>query len=401
MRLFYLLHPNFLDVFFWTLMAFGIFQFIEKKKNAWLYVFGMAVGLGLLSKYSSAFYAASLLAGLAISRHRTVYANKHLYYAGLLALLIFSPNLYWQYSHNFPIVFHMNELQEEQLQLISSMSFIKSQVMMTLAFIFIWVAGILFVIFSKRGRSLRVFAWAFVFVIALLFALHGKDYYSLGAYPVLFAFGGFYLEAVTSRKAKWTRWIIIGYPVALSLFAMPLIMPMFKPEALAAYYRNTGLDKSGALTWEDQRSHELPQDFADMIGWREMTMQLAKQFQQLPAETQRHTMIYARGYYTAGALNYYGKKLGLPEVYSDNASFLFWMPEKYHIKNLIVVGHRFPDKDDIVFQQFGRSRLLDSVNMPLFREHGMKFFMFENANAAANGLIEKSVAEGKAKFTRQ
>src|SRR5699024_10682790 len=58
MRLFFLLHPNFLDVFFWTLMAFGIFRYIKTNKDKWLYLFGAAVGFGLLSKYSSAFYAA-------------------------------------------------------------------------------------------------------------------------------------------------------------------------------------------------------------------------------------------------------------------------------------------------------------------------------------------------------
>src|SRR6186997_1816219 len=51
MRLFYLLHPNFLDVFFWTLMAYSLFNYIQTSKTYWLYVFGLAMGLGMMSKY--------------------------------------------------------------------------------------------------------------------------------------------------------------------------------------------------------------------------------------------------------------------------------------------------------------------------------------------------------------
>jgi len=51
------------------------------------------------------------------------------------------------------------------------------------------------------------------------------------------------------------------------------------------------------------------------------------------------------------------------------------MPEKYNIKDLLLVGHNIPAKDDIVFQQFEKMTVKDSINMPLFREPGMKFIL--------------------------
>jgi len=65
-----------------------------------------------------------------------------------------------------------------------------------------------------------------------------------------------------------------------------------------------------------------------------------------------------------------------------------------------LVGHRFPDKDDIVFQQFEKVSVKDSINMPLFRENGMKIILFENANDSLNRIITKGVAELKSKFMR-
>lgn len=400
MRLFFLFQPNFLEVFFWTSVAFCIIRYLQTQQNKWLYLFGVSVGLGMMSKYSVAFYTVSILAGLLITMHRKIFLNKHLYFAALIALLIFLPNLLWQYNHLFPVIKHMNELQQEQLQHIQASDFILSQFMLNFPCLYIWIAGLCFVIFSSKGKPYRVFAWAYLCVIVLLILLHGKDYYALGAYPVLFAFGAFYLEKITSIKWRWTRYAMLTYSLALGLFALPLIMPLAKPETLVNYYAATGMNKTGAFKWEDLQHHPLPQDFADMIGWKEMAQKAANVYNSLPPQERSKTLVYCRGYFSAGALNYYRNKVGLPEVYSDDASFLFWMPDKYNIKNLLLVSHNLPEKDDVVFQQFEKVTVKDSIVMPLFRETGMKFTLFENGNDSLNALIEKSVAELKAEFKR-
>jgi hypothetical protein len=400
MRLFFLFMPNFLDVFFWTLIAFSLIRFIQTQQNKWLYVFGVAVGLGMMSKYSVTFYTLSIMAGILFTRHRKIFINKHFYFASLIALLIFLPNIIWQYFHRFPVITHMNELQDEQLKYNSASNFIISQVLMNLPCVFIWIAGLIYVLFKIQGKQYRFIACTYLFVIALLIVLRGKDYYALGAYPVLFAFGAYQLEKATSLRLRWTRYAMIVFPFALGLFAMPLIMPLAKPGTLVKYYEKTGLNKTGSFKWEDQQMHPLPQDFADMMGWKEMAMKTGAVYNNLSEDQKSKTMVYCRGYFSAGALNYYRKEAGLPEVYSDNASFLFWMPDKYAIENLILVGHRFPDKDDIVFQQFEKVSVKDSIDMPLFRETGMKIILFENGNDSLNNIITKGVADLKSKFMR-
>ncbi|MES1221122.1 MAG: glycosyltransferase family 39 protein [Bacteroidota bacterium] len=400
MRLFFLFMPNFLDVFFWTLIAFSMIRYIQTQQNKWLYLFGIAVGLGMMSKYSVAFFTASILAGILLTRNRRIFANKHFYFASLIALLIFLPNIMWQYDHRFPVITHMDELQQEQLKYNSATGFIISQLMMNLPCIFIWIAGLVHIIFTTQGKPYRLLAWTYLFVIVLLIVLRGKDYYALGAYPVLFAFGAFHLEKVTSLRLRWTRYAMLTFSMALGLFAMPLIMPMAKPESLAKYYKQTGMNKSGSFKWEDQQMHPLPQDFADMMGWKEMALKTGAVYNSLPPEERTKTFVYCRGYYSAGALNYYRKEAGLPEAYSDNASFLFWMPDKYDVRNLILVGHQVPDKDDIVFQQFEKMTVKDSMDMPLFRETGTKIILYENGNDSLNNIITKGVAELKRKFMR-
>ncbi len=399
LRLFYLFQPNFLEVFFWTLQFFSLIRYVQSRRNNWLYVFGIAVGLGMMSKYSSAFCTLGLVGGLLITRERRIFLNKHFYLAALLAALLFLPNLLWQYNHRFPVINHMEELHDEQLKYNSPLTFITGQLKFHLAFLPVWLAGLFFTLFSAKGKLYRFAGWAYLFIITILIVFQGKDYYASGVYPALFAFGGCYLELLTTRKL-WLRLVITAPAIALSLFIMPLVMPVGKPEWLASYYRTTGLDKSGGLRWEDQQDHPLPQDFADMVGWKEMTEQAATVYHSLPPEQQQKTMILCRSYGTAGSLNYYGPQFRLPVVYSDNASFLFWMPDRYDINTILLVGHNIPDKKDIVFQQFGKFTIKDSVNMPLFRETGMRFMLFEQGNDSLNTLAEREVAKLKAKFRR-
>jgi dolichyl-phosphate-mannose-protein mannosyltransferase len=400
MRLFFLFHPNFLDVFFWTAMAYSIFRYIQNGRIKWIYFFGVSAGLGMMSKYSVAFFLASLLAGLLVTRHRKIFLNKHLWFSLAIALLIFLPNLIWQYNHRFPVITHMQKLQEQQLQFVDPVSFVISQFLMNLPCVYIWIAGLLFVMFNLQGRPYRVFAWAFLFVIALLIALRGKDYYALGAYPILFALGAYHLEQLTAVRLRWMRYVLGIFTILLGLFGLPLILPVARPEALAKYYAATGINKAGFFKWEDQQYHPLPQDFGDMIGWRELAEKTGSVYKQLPAAVQNKTMVYCRGYYTAGALNYYRKSAGLPEVYSDNASFLFWMPDKYDVSNLILVARNMPASDDIVFQQFEKVTVKDSVDIPLFRENRTKIILFEHGNDSLNSYIEKSVYRLKSEFMR-
>ena len=400
-RMFYFFHPNFLDVFFWTLNAYALINFIDTRKHTWLYIFGISIGLGMLSKYSVAFYTISLLVGLLFTRDRSIFLNKHLYFAGGLALLILLPNLVWQYQHGFPIFMHMDELKETQLQFIDPKDFLVDQIMMFLPCVFIWISGLLYVLFSAEGRKYQMIGWSYFAVIALLTYMNGKSYYAAGAYPILFAFGAYWLEKLTVSKLRLLRYVMVFIPVALGILIMPLLLPIYAPQKLADWYRSKNIHTTGSFKWEDLQYHPLPQDFADMIGWKELAEKTAAVYKSLPKSEQRKTMIYCRGYYTAGALNYYAKQTGLPIVYSDDASFLFWMPEQYDFKHLILVGKKMPDADDIVFQQFEKVSLRDSIDYPLFRETKTKIFLFEQGNDSLQPIIERGVAALKARFSQK
>jgi 4-amino-4-deoxy-L-arabinose transferase-like glycosyltransferase len=376
LRVHYLFQPNFLEIFFWSLSAYFLIRQIKTKNKKYLYYLGIALALGWLSKYSVTFFIAGIFVGLLFSDDRKLLANKHLYFAALLALLIILPNLIWQYNHKWPVVHHMKELRETQLQFISPLDFLKSQVLMHLPCFFVWIGGLIWLLFYRAGKSYRLLASIYITVIVLLILTNGKDYYSLGTYPMLFAAGGVWLQQVTAKR-YWIRYAAITVILLLFIPIIPLALPVWKPYQLAAYYKKSGLDKTGFLRWEDLHDHPLPQDFADMMGWKELGDKVSAIYASLPDSVKVKTLVYCRYYGLAGPVTYFGK--GLPQVTSDNASFLFWMPDKYNLKNLLFVGKHIPQNDDLVFQQFEKFTIMDSLTTPLAREHGVKIILYQNS----------------------
>jgi 4-amino-4-deoxy-L-arabinose transferase-like glycosyltransferase len=398
MRVHYLFQPNFLEIFFWTLSAYFLIKYINTDKVKYIYCVSISLALGWLSKYSVAFFAAGIFIGLLFTPQRKLFASKHVYLAALLAIIIISPNLLWQYNHKWPVVHHMKELRETQLQYINPFDFLKNQVLMHFPYFFIWIAGLLWLLFFSKGKPYKILAFIYLTVIVLLVASNGKDYYTLGTYPMLFVAGGVWLEQITANKAYWLRFASITAIIIVFIPLIPVMLPVWKPQPLADYYKKTGLYKTGILKWEDLREHPLPQDFADMISWSELGTKVSKVYASLPDSVKNATLIYCSNYGLAGAVTYYGR--GLPQITSDNASFLFWMPEKYAIKNLLFVGKKMPDKDDKVFQQFEKYSLRDSTTAPYARERGVKIILFENGNDTLNAMLEAGIKEMKDVYRR-
>ncbi len=401
LRVHFLFQPGFLEIFFWTAVAYTLLRFIQTEHSKWLYLAALSLAFGFLSKYSITIFAVSIFGGLLLTPQRKIFFNRHFYYAMLLALVIISPNIWWQYAHNFPIVTHMNELKETQLQYISSAGFLFDQVLMNLPCFFVWMAGLYYVLFGNDAKPYRAFGFAYALLIILLIVLHGKNYYALGIYPILFSFGAFYLEKVFVGKRYVLRYVAIAFSFIIGLPLIPVLLPVTTPAKLAEYYNKMSILKTGVLKWEDLKDHELPQDFGDMLGWRELSQKAEKQFLLLPAAEQDQTVVYCRSYGQAGALKYYGNsKKFSSKVISDNGTYRLWIPENMTFKNLLFVGHNLPGKDDEVFQHFASAQLKDSVDTKYSRQLGDKVILFKDADSSAAKLANAGLHEERSKFSR-
>lgn len=397
LRMFFLFQPNAPEIFFSTLMAYAVFRFIQTSKDKWLYIFGIATGLGLLSKYTIAFWAISLFFGLLLSSERKIFTNRNFYFAFIIGGLIFLPNFLWQYTHHFPVIHHMKELRETQLQYISVSGFLKGQFMMYFSVFFIWIAGFLYLAFSFKAKRFRSFVIAFICFQVLMIILNGKDYYTAGTYTVLFAFGAFYLERLTELKARWLQVTMVLFSSIIGLLLWPILLPVAKPSKLSSYYESIGLKKSGGLRWEDLKDHELPQDFADMLGWKEMVKKTAKAYDHLSDEEKKDALIWCDNYGQAGAVNFYRSDYGLPEGYSTNGSFLFWLPDISNKKIFLLISD---DKslDTSITKQFGSARVVDSITNKYAVEYGSIIAILKNPSEEFRKYFQSQLKSKRAEF---
>ncbi|MCR6721408.1 MAG: glycosyltransferase family 39 protein [Chitinophagaceae bacterium] len=134
LRLNMLFQPNSLEILCWTTFFYLIIVYIQTEKPKWLYIAAIVFAIGFLNKYNIVFMVAGLIPAILIVPQRKLFLNKHLMGAAVLALLLISPNLIWQWQNNFPVFRHLEELATTQLLHVRRSDFLIDQV-----FFFYWV----------------------------------------------------------------------------------------------------------------------------------------------------------------------------------------------------------------------------------------------------------------------
>lgn len=189
LRLNILFQPNSIDILCWTLVGYTLVRFVQTQQNKWLYFLAISFAFGFLNKYNIAFLAMGLFPALALTSSRSIFRNKHLYFAFLLAILIVFPNLIWQWQNGWPVLTHMRLLSNYQLVNNSRIGFLIEQLLFFYPAIIIWVTGLIGLLTWGKFKDFRWVFWCFVFTIAIFTYFQAKAYYAIGLYPMLIGFG--------------------------------------------------------------------------------------------------------------------------------------------------------------------------------------------------------------------
>ena len=368
-----LFQPVVFDVLFWTLAVYLVVRYLKTWEKKWLVYIGLVIGLGLLNKYTVVFLAVGFVAALILTPQRRVLKERAFWWGVGAAFVVLLPNLAWQWHNDFPVLTHLQELRATQLDNVGAADFLLGQVQMHAPVLLVWLAGLWFV-FSGEGQRFRLLGLLFVVVVAFMLMLGGKAYYTLGLYPMLFAAGAVWLERHLSRSASVAIFAAGGF---LALLLSPVALPYLSAERMVAYgdavLRRAGLE--GVLRWEDGQIHELPQDYADMLGWEELAALIRKAHQQTPDGSV--PVLFCENYGQAGASLHYNTHTEVPAPISFNDSFRLWAPR--HLppgtNALIYVGDE-PGED--LMSLFGEIRLVGFVQEPYARERGTGVFLCLN-----------------------
>jgi hypothetical protein len=367
LRGFGLFQPVCFDVFFWSLIFWLALKWINTNSDKFLLLLGLTAGLGLLNKYMIALEIAGLLLAFLFSSYRKIYKRKAFYLAILIALVVFLPNIIWQLENHLPVLIHMRALNDSQLVHVNRVDFFTDQIFIGSMAVVLIIPGIIAMCFGKIMKPYRPLIFASLFVLLVLVILRGKSYYTAGLFPLWIAAGGVYWEY--KLKSAFTKILLPVLMILLTLPILPMGIPVFKAEKLAAYFADAK-DKFGfdmVLRWETGRIHSLPQDYADMLGWDELAAITAKAYEQ--AQDKQSAMIYAENYGEAGAVMVLGKKYNLPDPVCFSESFFYWFPRnpEHEITNFIYINDNLGDD---VSNLFADCRKIGQIQNPLAREFG-------------------------------
>ncbi|WP_317129676.1 hypothetical protein [Chryseobacterium aquifrigidense] len=180
-------------------------------------------------------------------------------------------------------------------------------------------------------------------------------------------------------------------PVLLFLPLYNVAFPNKSPEYIVSHQDQ--YKKFGLLRWEDGKDHPLPQDFADMQGWKELAQKVDKEYSRLSKTG--NTMVLCDNYGQTGAINYYSKA-GVTAM-SFHADYINWIDVSRKYKNVIRIkdapeaGKELKESGSF----FEVARLTDSITNPYARERGTAIFSLQGAKIDINKRIQDEITEVK------
>ena len=393
LRLNDLYQPNSFDVLSWTALYFVALRYFKTENTKWLFIGAALFAVGFLNKYNIVFLLIGLIPALLITRQRKIFAQPKLYLATVLALVIILPNIIWQFNNHFPVFHHLKILAETQLVNVNRMDFLKSQLLFFIGSLLVIISSLYALLLYKPFEPYRFFFWSMFITLAVFMYLKAKDYYAIGIYPMYIAFGSVYLEEMF--KNGWKRYlqpVFVAIPLLLFIPILNVAFPNKSPDYIRQHSEN--YQKFGLLRWEDGKDHLLPQDFADMLGWKELACKVDSIYSGLPDKS--NTLVLCDNYGQAGAINYYTKQK--IRAASFSADYINWFDLTKDYKNLI----RVKDQGDGANKElqetapfFQNSVLADSIKNRYAREFGTTIFSFTGAKIDIRDRIRNEIDKKK------
>ena len=392
LRAFSMLQPVPFDILFWTLILYLTLRFVNTGKPVYIIFIGVCFGLGFLNKYMVIFLAAGLGIAILPTPYRKLWISKYMGYAIFAATLLILPNLWWQYTHGFPVFRHMQELAETQLVNVKRLNILTDQILMFTISSVVWMGGLAWLLGSGKAVKFRLFGYIYLVVLLVFLYLRGKSYYMAGLYPFLLAAGGVFWEEKI-HSLKW-RIAMVTAIVLLSIPILPGAVPVMKAKNLAGYFRKipTRLGGEALVRWEDGKMHPLPQDYADMLGWDELGRIVVKACDSIHDKSR--IKIFCQNYGQAGAVGHCCSCHGLPEPVSFSDSYLLWAPDSIDnkVEVFVYVNSELGRDVNALFSHIEKA---GSITNPYARENNTTVFICRRPRADFRSFWADRVKEVK------
>ena len=371
-----LLTTNCLEPLLWTgCIYFAVLAVKRSDPRYWIW-FGVVAGIGLEEKYSIGVLGFAMVIGLLLTEQRRIFLNKWIWLGAAAAFLIFLPNFIWNVQHHWPFVELMRNIKADGRDVaLSPGAYFAQQVLIVHPFLApIWITGVLAFLFSARLKPYRFLGWCYLAAFTVFAVLKGKNYYLGPIYPVYLASGAVVVENLIARSRQaWLKPALAALLLAGGAWLAPVIMPVLPVEQFIAY-----MGKLPFKIPRSEHSHEravLPQHFADQFGWEEMVATVNQAYTRLSPEERPGCGIFAQNYGQAGAIDFFGRRYGLPPALSGHQTYFLWGPRGYSGNCLIVLD----DTWESLEEKFERVEYVGTSDNPYALERNVPVYICRGA----------------------
>ena len=338
-----LLGTNALEPNLWLGCAQFVILAIKRSDPRYWIGFGIVAGLGMEEKYTIAAFGLGIVLGLLFTEQRRTLWNRWFWLAGLAAFLIFLPNLLWNWHYDWPFLQLIRAIRAEGRDVVwGPFGFFFQQLTeVGVVASAVWIAGLLAFLLWRPLRPYRVLGWSYIVSYLVIFLQHGKVYYLAPVYPMLFAAGAVALESWLSESPSRLAWLrpTIAWSILVNgIYSLPITVPLLSPDHFLAYAKTLPVKLP-----VNEHSHArvpLPQWYADQFGWKEIADQTAVAWNRIPPAERADCGIFAQDYGQAGAIDFFGRREGLPGAMSGDRTYWLWGPHNYSGNCMIVLDDR-------------------------------------------------------------
>lgn len=314
------------DLLCWTAVTWLAVRAVRGGDDRLWLVAGVVLGLGLLNKPLPVFLAAGLLAGVVIAGPRRLMGNPYVWAGAVTALVLWSPWIAWQASHDWPQLDVSNAVASGASTSSEAWwAVVPFQVLLASPPLApVWIAGLVALLRDPRLRDVRFLAWAWIVLAIVFMATAGKPYYLAGLLPALIGAGAIQADRWLERGQVATRRALLGAAIASSAaVGLVVSLPILPVDSLGPVLA-------------------MNEDVGETVGWPAFTRTVGRVHDGLP-EGGARAVILTRNYGEAGAIDRYGPALGLPNAYSGHNAYADWGPPPDGAAPVIAIGLR-PDE---------------------------------------------------------
>ncbi|MDQ1307778.1 MAG: hypothetical protein QG671_3612 [Actinomycetota bacterium] len=302
------------DLVVWLLVTlFAIRALLQDQPKYWLAV-GVATGLGLYQKHLVILLLIGLGLGLLLVGPRSPLSSGWLLAGIAVAAVLGMPNLVYQVVEGFPQMAMARAVAERRgnrLEMIAMQPLLLGPLAAPIV-----VAGILALLRWPGLRPVRCVAVAYGVICVFLLATVGECYYTCGLLLPLYAVG-------CVAAVRWTH-RVTGRTDRSSQSGMSRPDRLRTGLVIGAVTVNSCLSAAIALPLVPERdlgSTAIPDlniTIGNELGWPGYVRQVAEVYRDLPAADRAAAVVLAWDFGSAGAIDRYGHRYRLPEVYSGH-----------------------------------------------------------------------------------